>query len=459
MSSICAVSSSLYAGGSVVIHNPVQSSSIFLVVVLICACLEYLFTLANDVNSRFFNRIFETISEEILVVGVLSLLLSFGSSLPSTIPESWCKMIQWTHVCLLFMGVFFVIIMALLVLMTFLRFNSMKKFESRRIDQKSFELKAHEVRFQKAHQQFRLCLLAYRLEEEVEGVCLADYAFKTEKEQLETLGDLTWRSWLALTVMIIVNACRTRVPALVNGLQDYRDTVDVATYVVLMGWVPVAIFLYLSHLLNRRLDQFCEKRQGAQHSERPYFDDAIEPGVQEPLRPSELEDPRSFLLWQTPDSTIGFLQVLFIALVWYGAVFCLNMLYITFNLNSIYLTIGLLVGAFLPIAVFIIKLPETLSVVCFLSTLGTCFNEPRIRAMVAVGKGEAISTEVALQAGDGEGVTPSFADTVTSKKSGIVAIKKAPLPLHIGDHAMLRLAESFAEKDGRQQSVEMRDLM
>ena len=82
------------------------------------------------------------------------------------------------------------------------------------------------------------------------------------------------------------------------------------------------------------------------------------------------------------------MQVVFLWLVWYGAVYCLNMMYITFTLTSIYQTIAFVIVAFLPIVVFCGLLPRTLMIVSILSSVGSCLDTKMIREIVVNIKGE-----------------------------------------------------------------------
>lgn len=448
MSGVCGMSSSLYSSGETVIANPIESSSIFLIVVLLCACLEYLFTMAGDIKGKFFHQMFDTISEEILVVGVLSLLLSFGSSLPNSIPESWCIMMQWTHVCLLFMGVFIVLMLVSMVFVMFRRSASLRKFEMTRIGSKAYELTADEAKTKAVYQHFRLCCQVHGIVEDLDCTCFADYILRTEKQQLVTIGDLTWRSWLGLTIMVVINATRTRIPALVNSLGDYRDAADIGTYIAFMGMIPCAVFLVIHNTLDTRLQQFLDKRGvttavgNAVRGDSAALEDPLLPGSDgTTLRPSDLEDPRSFLLWQTPETTLAFLQMLFLALVWYGAVFCLNMLYITFTLPNIYLTVVFIVACFAPVVVLTVMLPATLHKVALLSSLGSCFNEARVRAMILVARGDVVGVDNAEpQIRAGAPVTEEMTNRDANTSGRVVAIKKPPPPLLIDDHSLFRLA-------------------
>lgn len=467
MSAVCGMSSSLYSSGETIIANPLESSSILLVVVLLCACMEYLFTLAGEIKGKFFHEMFDTISEEILVVGVLSLLLSFGSSIPDSIPPSWCIMLQWTHVCLLFMGIFFVLMLVSMVLVMYRQHATYRKFEINRISNKAFELNASELTYKHAYQHFRLCCKAYGIQEDLELVCFSDYVLKTEKEHLVIIGDLTWRSWLGLTVMVIINASRTRIPALVDALGDHKDTVDIATYIFFMGMLPMLMFIKISTTLSTRLSQFLDKRgvtSSVSGREREtLLDDPLlgggggdatgnEGGSGPRIRPSDLEDPRSFLLWQTPETTLAILQMLFLAVVWYGAVFCLNMLYITFTLPSIYLTLLFIISCFVPVVVIALFLPKTLFMVALLSALGSCFNEARVRGMIMVARGEAVGADSAPPAPSTIATAPAPAasggnikqrdEIIDGPMPRIMSVKKPPPPLLIDDQSLYRLANS-----------------
>lgn len=421
--------------------------------------MEYLFTLAGEIKGKFFHEMFDTISEEILVVGVLSLLLSFGSSIPNSIPPSWCIMLQWTHVCLLFMGIFFVLMLIAMVLVMYRHHATNRKFEINRISNKAFELSTDELAYKHAYQHFRLCCKAYGIEEDLELVCFSDYILKTEKEQIVVVGDLTWRSWLGLTVMVIINASRTRIPALVSGLGDHKDTADIATYIFFMGLLPMGVFLRISSTLNTRMSQFLDKRgvtSSVTGREREtLLDDPLLGGGGDAsgndgarIRPSDLEDPRSFLLWQTPETTLAILQMLFLAIVWYGAVFCLNMLYITFTLPSIYLTLVFILTCFIPVVVLAIILPKTLFMVALLSSLGSCFNEARVRGMIMVARGEALGVDTApISVPKAPTAAASGRADTDGPSPRIMTVKKPPPPLLIDDQSLYRLASTSVGRE------------
>jgi hypothetical protein len=441
---VCDISSSLYKSGESIISNPIESYAVFLVVVLLCAVIEYLFAVANDVQSKFFHSMFTTISEEVLVVGLLSLLLSFGTSLPSYIPQSWCVMTQWTHVCLLLMGFFFVFVLLILCYLTIAQHRSMRKFEMNRINTNISQLSGMDLMFRKAHRYFRICCQAYDLADDADAIFLSDYLLKIQKLQLLALGDLSWKSWLALSTAVVLNASRTRIPAMAN-LGTNTDLVDIGSYVALMGVVPLGAYLYMHQLLNRRFAQFFDKRleeqsnafsaaattttngnSGGRSVANATAATTTADGATTVQR-STLDDPRAFLLWQTPESTMAILQVVFLWLVWYGAVYCLNMMYITFTLTSIYQTIAFVIVAFLPVIVFCALLPRTLFIVSILSSVGSCLDTKLIREIVLNIKGE-LKEEVEME----DGTAPAIGGVPSSSSGGPAKGKDGSSPAGAG---------------------------
>ena len=136
------------------------------------------------------------------------------------------------------MGFFFVLILLLLCYLTITQHRSMRKFELNRINVSIAQLSGMELMFRKAHRYFRICCQTFELEEDMDAIFLADYLLKVQKLQLLALGDLSWKSWLALSTAVVLNASRTRIPAMAN-LGTNTDLVDIGTYVALMGVVPL----------------------------------------------------------------------------------------------------------------------------------------------------------------------------------------------------------------------------
>lgn len=383
--------SALYENGNVILDNPIESAAVFLAVVVMAACIEYLFGLSHEIQSKFYRSVFDTVSEEILVLGALSLLLTFGSSLAPSLSASWAVMIQWAHVCLLFMGIMFVILLLILVALIITSNTKWKKFELTRLSTAD-NLEGRELKYKQAMDQFIIACAANGCRTDIS---FADYLLKAEKKNLITLGDLTWKSWLALSVVVILNALRTKInptsPSDTDPnkvLSESDSMVNTGAYIALIGYGTLLCYLVVHMLLQQRIRQYLLLLLGKQGSASTANTNGtgndsirivgVDNGNSElslpMLRTDELDDPQSFLLWQRNSSTIVILQIIFIFFVWYGAIFALNFMYAIFSYAAGFVLLFLVV-AIIPFVVFIFLMPWTMTTVAILSSLGTNLNK------------------------------------------------------------------------------------
>lgn len=446
--------SSLYSSGDIILENPIESSAIFLVVVVICASLEYLFTLAGDVGSKFFRVMFETISEEVLVVGSLSLLLTFGSSFFQSLPSSWAVMFQWTHICLLFMGVTFVVLLILTVATAFASNTKWKKFENSRMQGSPEGLSAREQKYRLAHEKFVLALRAFGLPT---TVSFSQYLLKAEKRNLVALGNLSWKSWLALSTIVVLNALRTKINPQSPSATDPYDVlsttdaiINVSSFIALAGYGTLAMFFYIHFSLQHRfrqylmlnagqgnnLDEMDEMRGaagggggggGGSSPGNAGGGDASQPLVNGRI---DLDDPQSFLLWQNLNSTMSLIQACLMFFVWYSAVFFLNMVYTTFTFDIAFALL-LIIAAMLPLIIFVVLVPWTLTTVAVLSTLGTNLRQEWVQSILA----EADSDTRAVK--DAKEDKPVEQSTV---------LKRSLRPVLLDDHALQRLSAANSQR-------------
>jgi hypothetical protein len=378
---------SLYTNGDVILQNPIESSSIFLIVVVVCGSIEYLFTLAEQVDSKFFRQMFETMSEEVLVVGVLSLMLTFGSSLINNLPEQWAVMFDWAHICLLFMGIMLVVLLCVVSARVFSGNQRWSKFEATRMTLTAASHSTSEKRYRAAAEKFTTALRAHDIHGDVS---LAAYLLKSEKKILISLGNLTWKSWLALSTIVVFNALRTKLipqspsaTELNNVLDDTGNLINIASFVLVCGYGTLGLYLEIDRRLKLRFQQYVLLSAGGAANDEGRAnaagDDAAAPLV---LRKVDLDDPQSFLLWQSLGNTVSMIQAVLMFLVWYASVFCLSMMYRSF-LYDFGLTLLILCLAAAPVVVFVVMVPWTLTIVAILSSLGSSLREDWARGLVA----------------------------------------------------------------------------
>eukprot|EP00760_Papus_ankaliazontas_P030851 PhM_4_TR504/c0_g1_i1/m.42190 len=362
--------SQVYSSGDIILENPIEGGSIMLFVIGVSAALEYLLDTAGEVRNKYFRVMFDALCEEITVVGLLSLLLSFSESILHNLPDRWLKIFNWAHMCLFFMAISLIIIIGILLVAVISQGRKWMDFEVTTLHQaegRKNHFRGKENFFFLAHSKFYECLsLGGYKDEDVEKILFSDYLQKAERACLVRLTDLSWRSWLALTTLIIVNALRTKfIP--IEGydsdgnpiLTQYERVVNLVTYISFCGYVPLVLFILVYRRLNLRLHQYLS------------YDPASQPGGgSAPTSLHELYDPRSFLFWQSTDATLTVIQVFILFFEWYFSVFAMSLLYTSLTkLDVVYRLFILL--AFVPVIVFLYMVPWLLSVVAILSFLGS----------------------------------------------------------------------------------------
>lgn len=417
--------SNLYSNGDVILSSPIESSTIFLLIVVVSASIEYLFGIAREVDSDFFRQMFGAITEEVLVVGVLSLLLTFVSSLISSLPSQWELMFKWAHICLFFMATIFIVVVCGVLVASLSQHKAWKKFELSRMKvAESFD--GREQKFKLSWEKFCVALRAYGYDTQVS---FASYVFRSERLNLVALTNLTWKSWLALSVLVVLNALRTKlIPTTHNPddpaqvLSDNDALLNIIAFLLLCGLGILIVFFYIHFTLQQRFRQYLMLTI-TKHGD---------PSAPLVVRKTDLDDPQSFLLFQSLPSTIAALQMLLVCLVWYLSVFFLNLMYTTFSYNF-GLTIVIIVAAISPAIVFVAFIPWTITTVSILSTLGTNLQEAYIAELL----GATTSAAPSLPQRD---TAPSPTNTSAHQ---VQVVQMRPLrPVIIDDSTLMHLANS-----------------
>jgi hypothetical protein len=104
--------------GDIVVLNPIESATIFGGIILVAAFLEFCLDMTGDIENKYFHVMFEAMSEEIMIVGLLALVIKFGEGIISLMPSRYLVIFEWAHMCLFFMAITFLTIIMLVLLVT-----------------------------------------------------------------------------------------------------------------------------------------------------------------------------------------------------------------------------------------------------------------------------------------------------------------------------------------------------
>jgi hypothetical protein len=369
---------SLYKNGSLLTLNPIESSSMFLFVVIMCAACEYLFSQAEAIDSKFFHSLLDSISEEFLVIGVMSLALTlFGTFVEFT--GTWNTMVEWSQVCLLFMMIFFVLVIISLAASTFRSNKAWQKVEELRSHLQIVDLAGNELYFRQATMDFETSCEVFGFKRG--AIPFSRYLLKIEKANLSLLADMSWRTWVALSIVLVANVLRTRV---ISGVENphpgFVNPVQPGSFIAVIGFGTFGLFIFSHRVMAKRLTQYLERRMVAEASLQPA---AVPWGERRAATVADLDDPRSFLLWRSLDNTVAIFQCVILFFVWYLAVFVLNILHLVVNAKSSAISAGLFVAAMVPIVAFLAIFPSTLTMMAMLSSLGTATDVERLKDILS----------------------------------------------------------------------------
>ena len=108
MSAAPAAPGNVFVSGDVVISNPKESAALFALIVILSVLLENLISSLREHRSKHVKLLFLQLSEEVLIVGTISLLFVFVVQTVDNMPARWILLFRWTQTVLFFLVVFFV---------------------------------------------------------------------------------------------------------------------------------------------------------------------------------------------------------------------------------------------------------------------------------------------------------------------------------------------------------------
>jgi hypothetical protein len=382
MSSNVAGTTAVYTQGDIILQYPVEATTTFLFVILISAILEFGIDYAADVDNKYFQVMFEALNQEIMIVGVMILAMSFTQTLYD-FPARWVLIFQWSMMCLFFMVLFFVLlIIGVLGAVT----KSTKwwlKFETEKMDSGG-QLSARELQYKLAFNKFQAALTAFGYDAS-QGIRFSEYLSKLQRRNIVSLTDLTWVCWVCLATLVILNTLRAEGTRQVSQIGDENIEDDMTknqrllnymSFIVFIGYGTLLLYFVIHRTLNKRLDKFLRPKSHRQNEgERPLMGE--EGGAAD-----ELEDPKSLLFRRSREATMEVLQVIILAIEWYTSVFFLSFSNEIVKFLGVGVAIPLFLFALLPAVIFVFFLPWTLGVITMLSSLGNNLDDDIVRHLV-----------------------------------------------------------------------------
>jgi hypothetical protein len=247
----------IYASGDIIIVNPVNACIIFVSAILVSAILEFSVRFVQtSVENKYVRTVVDVVTQEVTIVGVVALCIMLAQSALPGDPayRIYTTILTLANICLFIMASLFVLFVVLQFAVGMLDFRRWKQFEEGRMD-------VEEVRSLRLREQ-RYKLAADRYAKELARV----YELSTRdcpfyeacgvvyKRLLVKLSNLSFRVWLAMSVVVLANFGRAMlVPwSTTDGQSDFKRFVNGLLYLGSTGYFTMLLFLgFCAHLRSK----------------------------------------------------------------------------------------------------------------------------------------------------------------------------------------------------------------
>lgn len=387
---VAASENSVYAAGDLVRANPIESSVIFLCVVVASAFLEFALDRASNIKAKYFQVMFSTVNQEVMIVGVLVLVLMFAENLYDW-PNRWVLIFKWSMMCLFFMVISFILLILLILFVVQRSDSSWSTFETERMDAESEKFSDREMKYKASFFRFLGALKVYGYNANM-GIRYSTYLSKLMRKNVVALTDLTWVSWVCLATVVVLNALRTEAFRRLSEHNDENLDDDHTTnqrlllylsFVGIVGYGILALFIIMYKMLSYRLTQFLamtESSTGASSLQQRLLDNGSS-SARATNAVDNLDDSRAFLFRRSLEVTLEMLQILLLALLWYISTFVLSFSYPIVNSLRDYAA-PIIIAAVMPIVIVMFLMPWTLMLITILGSLGNNLDENTIQTQI-----------------------------------------------------------------------------
>ena len=395
--------SSIYASGDVVLANPIESTTIVLVVVIVLSIVEFAIDSASSAPNKYFRLMFNVIMQEVMVIGVLVISLIFTETVYAW-PVDWVFTLKWSMMCLFVMILIFVGQILLLILISRLAAKRWASFESLEMDSQT-DLKGWQDQYKRSFVRFVESMEAYGYTASL-GVKYSEYLGKAMRRNLFGMTDLSWVSWAFLATVVVLNGLRVEatmkisqigIENIVPELSMKQRIINYASFVVIVGYGVLTFFLLIYRMLINRLDDFLRGSPGidrgaivnddgtVRRRERLYVPNdsgGVGPLTRPLISADALDDSRSYLFRRSLQATLELMQTVLLLHEWYLATFALGFAYQIVMELTVAWTVVFLVFAAAPTLTIFLLLPRAMLAVTILGSLGTSLDENAVQYFI-----------------------------------------------------------------------------
>jgi hypothetical protein len=247
----------IYASGDILIVNPVNACIIFVSSIIVSAVLEYSVRFVQTrVENRYVRTVVDVVTQELTIVGVVALCIMLAqSALPAESSyRIYVTILTLANICLFIMACLFVAFVVAQFLVGMLDFQQWKRFEEGRMD--SEEVRS--LRFRE--QRYKLAADRYTSElQRVYGLSLRECPFHEVcgsyyKRLLVRLSNLSFRVWLALSVVVLANFGRAVLSpwSSTDSMTNLQRLLNGGLYLACTGYfIALILILFCLHLRSK----------------------------------------------------------------------------------------------------------------------------------------------------------------------------------------------------------------
>lgn len=386
-------STTIYSGGDVVRAFPLEETTITLIVLLVAGIIEFVVDTVSNADNKYLRVMFNAVAQEVMIVGVMILALLFTQTV-YTWPVLWVFMFKWSMMCLFLMIILFIVEIVVLLYIARRSAESWGAFEATVMDAQGISLSGWQEHYKQSSYKFLQALKAYGYDAG-NGVRFSHYLSKMVRRNVFSMTEIKWVSWVVLATVAVLNGLRAEAAMKLSligdenvddDLSDWQRFINYFSYVLLVGYSALGMFIAVFVMLLRKLDAFLDGSRGAQRNTANPPPSTVVVGAEVAISVDTLDDPRSYLFRHSLDATMELIQTLLLVVQWYTATFILGFMYQCIMRVELAYGIPVLITGAVPYFIPLFLMPRLLLTVTILGSLGTNLDEYAVQALIKSAK-------------------------------------------------------------------------
>lgn len=386
-------STTIYSGGDVVRAFPLEETTITLIVLLVAGIIEFVVDTVSNADNKYLRVMFNAVAQEVMIVGVMILALLFTQTV-YTWPVLWVFMFKWSMMCLFLMIILFIVEIVVLLYIARRSAESWGAFEATVMDAQGISLSGWQEHYKQSSYKFLQALKAYGYDAG-NGVRFSHYLSKMVRRNVFSMTEIKWVSWVVLATVAVLNGLRAEAAMKLSligdenvddDLSDWQRFINYFSYVLLVGYSALGMFIAVFVMLLRKLDAFLDGSRGAQRNTANPPPSTVVVGAEVVISVDTLDDPRSYLFRHSLDATMELIQTLLLVVQWYTATFILGFMYQCIMRVELAYGIPVLITGAVPYFIPLFLMPRLLLTVTILGSLGTNLDEYAVQALIKSAK-------------------------------------------------------------------------